>query len=75
MSTIRREISLTEFDTWGGATDTVNYLTNQELESLEDLINELFHGEGTALNDFLWFETEMIAQHLGYDSFDEIIER
>ena len=77
MITIKKEISLTDFNTWSGATDTVKHLTHEELETIEQNIIDIFPDgmTETELNDILWFERDMIAEWLGYNDFDEIIER
>lgn len=77
MITIKKEINLQDFETWSGATDTMKYLTSEEIEIIESMIVELYPEglEETQLNDILWFETELIAEWLGYNDFDEIIER
>ena len=49
-----------------------------EMQSLENLIDEIFYDElptDTEINDFVWFERDTIAQHLGYDDFDELMHR
>jgi len=74
---IYREIPLSEFDFWAGAKDTARYLTEEELEQIEQILEEIYP-EGlseTDINDLLWFEHELIAEWLGYEDFDEIIER
>ena len=77
MIIIKKEISLTDFNTWSGATDTVKYLTHEELEIIERNIIEVYPNgiNETLLNDILWFERDLIAEWLGYNDFDEIIER
>lgn len=76
---IYKEIKLTEFDFWSGAKDTVKYLTSDELDEVEVMIEEIQPDEGgftdTDINDIMWFERDMIAECLGYNDFDEIIER
>lgn len=74
---ITTEVSLVDFETWSGATDTVKYLTNSELIELETWITELYEDDltSTDVNDFLWFERDMIANYFGYDDFDELMER
>ena len=75
---IIKEESLRNFEFWAGAKDTVKYLTYDELDEIEQYIEELFDGEPvdeTAINDLFWFDDDMIAEWLGYDSFDEIMER
>lgn len=74
---IYKEESLTNFEFWSGAKDTVKYLTYEELEQIEASLEECYP-EGmdeTAVNDFFWFEDETIAEWLGYNSFDEIMGR
>jgi hypothetical protein len=38
---IYREIPLTEFEFWAGAKDTIKYLTDYELEQLEQILEDL----------------------------------
>lgn len=75
--TITTEKSLRSFEFWGGALDTVKYLTDEELDTIEEILDEL-NPEGlseTEINDTFWFGDDEIAYWLGYDSFDEIMER
>ena len=75
--TIKTETTLKNFDFWSGAKDTVKYLTESELETIESNLEELYP-EGmtdTELNDFMWFEDDTIAEWLGYNDFDEIMSR
>ena len=74
---IYREIPLTEFEFWTGAKDIVEELTDSELEQIEQILEEIYP-EGMSefeVNDFFWFERDLIAEWLGYKDFDEIIER
>jgi hypothetical protein len=74
---IYRDISLTEFDFWAGAKVTVKYLTEDELEQIEQILEDICP-EGlseTDLNDIFWFEDDLIAEWLGYENFDKIMER
>lgn len=74
---IYKEESLTNFEFWGGARDTVKYLTYQELDTIESILEDVYP-EGvdeTTINDIFWFEGDAIAEWLGYNDFDEIIER
>lgn len=54
-------------EVWSGAVDTLKTIEefNKEDELL-DLINEMFTDriEMTALNDFLWFDDELIFSYL-----------
>lgn len=72
------ETSLSNFEAWSGGRDTLmvlqNNLTTDQLNDLESFIeNEVFEGEpvtDTQLNDFLWFESDTIASHFGYDDWE-----
>ena len=74
---IYREILLTEFEFWAEAQDRVKHLTNEELNRIEQILAHLYPeglSEG-ALNDFFWFEDDVIAEWLGYENFAQIMER
>ena len=73
---VYREISLREFDFWAGARDTVKYLTDDELDHIERILEEVYIQtlSETELNDLFWFESDVIASWLGYRDFDELIE-
>lgn len=75
--TIKTDTTLKNFDFWSGAKNTVKYLTESELDTIESYLEELYP-EGmtdTELNDFIWFENDTIAEWLGYNDFDEIMNR
>jgi len=74
---IYREIPLTEFEFWAGGKQTVEELTEDELDQIEQILEEIYPEgmEETEVNDFFWFERELIAEWLGYEDFDEIMER
>lgn len=64
---------------WSEAQQTVKYLTDDEIEQILDIYESSFDLDeyitDTELNGFFWFETETIAEWLGYESFDEIMNR
>lgn len=75
--TITTEKSLRSFEFWSGALDTVKYLTDEELDTIEEIFEEL-NPEGlseTEINDTFWFGDDEIAYWLGYDSFEDIMKR
>ena len=74
---IYTEKSLNEFDFWSGAKDTVKYLTEDEINLIENILEDSFPDgmDETEINDFFWFEDDTIAEWLGYSSFDDIINR
>lgn len=62
--------------TWSGARDTLIDLTWEQITTVRSYLEELYP-EGitmTDLNDFLWFERDTIAEWLGYNSYDELLE-
>jgi hypothetical protein len=71
------EESLDNFEAWSGGKDTLDTLREKgDVDSVECLIEELasMSEEGwsdTNINDFLWFERDSIAQHLGYSDWEE----
>ena len=70
------EKSLSDFDAWSGGKDTKNALTEDQLEQVEDLIGEFFSDDNTPtatqINDFLWFDRDFIAQHLGFSDWEHL---
>lgn len=74
---IYTEQSLRNFEFWSGAKDTAKYLTLDELDTIEECLEECYpDGIGeTELNDIFWFEDDMIAEWLGYNDFEEIMNR
>ena len=74
---IYKEERLRNFEFWSGACDRVKYLTDEELDTIESILEEC-NPEGmteTEINDFFWFEEDTIAEWLGYSSFDEIMDK
>lgn len=67
--------SIRNFNFWSGARDTVNDLTWEDFDILEPLIEEMFGGEveDVDLNDFFWFERDIIASWLGYEDYEELM--
>ena len=71
------ETDLHSFEAWSGGRDTLVELTFEQINQLDEAVSEMY-SEGideTELNDFLWFERDYIAEILGYENFDEIINR
>lgn len=66
---IIQEIPLQAFHPWSGAKDTFEVLTDEELNELEMILEDIYP-EGmteTQLNDILWFERDWIAEVLDSD--------
>ena len=72
-----KEQAFTDFEFWAGAKDKVKYLTDDELNQIESILEDCYPDgmSETEVNDFFWFEDETIAEWLGYESFDDIMER
>ena len=74
--TIYREEGLRDFEFWSGARDTVAYLTDEELDTIETELESLYP-EGldeTTVNDFFWFDDDTIAEWLGYPDFETLMD-
>ena len=68
------ELDLNNFKSWGGATDTLATLTYDQVKQLESMMEECWGDEAdeTSVNDFLWFDTDVIAEWLGFKSWEEL---
>ena len=63
---------------WSGAADTLEDLTDEQIETIFQYLEETEGEEGmslTSLNDFFWFERDTIAEWLGYSSYEQLMER
>ena len=77
---IYKEISLADFEAWSGAVDTMDTLRKLEDETganvfdiLEACIDDMGEGvDETTVNDILWFETDTIAEWLGYEDWEAL---
>lgn len=68
------EEHLWDFEFWCGAKSTFKMLTGQEAKLIEDILEELYP-EGlteTELNDIFWFDSDWIAEIVGYKDFEEM---
>lgn len=74
---IRMEIGINElYDmSWSGGKDTLDDIFEHDKEEeLMNLLEEVFFDEipsDTEVNDFLWFERDMIYEHCGLDENGE----
>lgn len=71
---IYTEKSLTDFEFWSGARQTAELLTDEELDTIETMLEEIYPDgmDETEINDFFWFEDDTIADWLGYDDFETL---
>ena len=71
------ECSLENFPAWQGGKDTLEVLIKKgDCEEVERFIESSYCDEAdaptdTSINDFLWFERDFIAEHLGYSNWEE----
>lgn len=73
--TIVTEQSLRDFRFWSGARSTVQYLTWDDLDTIEDILeSDGCTYTDTDINDMFWFEDDLIAEWLGYRDFEELME-
>ena len=72
--TIDQEMSANDFVFWSGARDTVKELTDDQLDEVWNMLEEMYPdgAEDTEVNDFFWFEEDTIAEWLGFDSFEKL---
>lgn len=72
---IYEEKSLADFSFWCGAVETARMLTRRDFEVVEKVLEETGDDwSDTEINDLFWFDGEDIAQMLGYDSWEELVE-
>lgn len=74
---IYTENSLSNFEFWSGAVDRVKYLTDDELDTIEAILEDVYPDgmDETQINDLFWFEEDWIAEMLGYEDFEAIMHR
>jgi hypothetical protein len=74
---IYTEERLRNFEFWSGARDTVEYLTDEELDTIEAILEDSYPDgmDETDINDLFWFEDDLIAEWLGYENFEAIMYR
>ena len=71
---ISYELDLNRFETWSGATDTIDKIKEFGLiDELEMLLEDIFPdgASKTEINDMLWFESEYIFECLGISEEEE----
>jgi hypothetical protein len=73
---IQSEQNLRSFSFWAGAADHVKYLTWGQLDELEEILEDIYPDglDDTTLNDIMWFDEDIVAEWLGFESFEELME-
>ena len=76
--TMTIEKKLRDFHFWGGAATNAAKLTDDELDTLEIVIEEFSEGRDpwttTEINDIFWFDFENILEWIGLD-YEEVMAR
>lgn len=70
------EINLYDFEFWGEAKHTIEYLTIGDFEQIEEYLEDCFPDgiDATTLNDIFWFEEDTIAEILCYPDFETLMK-
>lgn len=73
---IYAEKDLRDFEFWSGAKDRAQYLTDAELNTIENELEAIYPDglSGTELNDLFWFEFDWICSLIGTTEA-EVFER
>ena len=60
---------------WSGAKSWVEDLTDDEIDTIIDILNDEYPDgiDETTLNDFFWFEPDTYAQWLGYADAEDML--
>lgn len=73
---ITMEMSLYNFETWGGAVDTLERIKEAGLcDELEEYLEQLYPDgiDETTLNDILWFDADDILEALELPTDDAVV--
>lgn len=73
---VTKDINLRDHEPWSGAVSTMKHLTYEQMNHLEFILDELYPDgmTETQLNDILWFETDWIAEMLGYADWEALLD-
>ena len=71
---IHKETKLQDFEFWCGAVDRVKELTWEQLNRIEEVLKEIYPNgiDETQLNDIFWFDEDIIAEWLGFETFEDL---
>ena len=73
---VYQEQSLQNFEFWGGASDTINALTYEQINTIEAILEDLYPDglDATTLNDIFRFEEDWLAELLGFEDFEDLVK-
>ena len=74
---IKKGICLENFEFWSGAKYIANLMKSDDFAVIEELLEELYPDgmEEMEVNDFFWFDGDTIAQALGYEDEEDMLEK
>lgn len=70
---IYAEKALRDFKFWAGAKENASKLTDEQLDAVESILEDLYPEgmEETAINDIFWFEFDQIQEWLGMETEED----
>lgn len=74
--TYKTNSSLANFPFWSGAKYTASLLTVKEFDIIESNLEDIFCDRipsDTDINDLFWFDFDMIAEWIGYESEEDFL--
>jgi hypothetical protein len=74
---VHTEVSLANFQFWGGAKDFAQELTIEDLEQIEFVLEDIYPDgmDETLVNDIFWFETDWLCECLGYEDYEDFLKQ
>lgn len=73
---IYKEVELQDFEFWGGAISTIDELTEEQVQTIWEGLEETAAEPMTEtdINDFFWFDTDTIAAWLGFADWEDFLQ-
>lgn len=70
---IYAEKALRHFKFWAGAKDNASELTDEQLDAVESILEDIYPEgmEETTINDLFWFEFDRIQEWLGMETEED----
>lgn len=70
---IYAEKALRHFKFWAGAKDNASELTDEQLDAVESILEDIYPEgmEETTINDLFWFEFDRIQEWLGIETEED----
>lgn len=70
---IYAEKALRDFEFWGGADSNASELTDEQLDAVESILEDIYPEgmEESAINDLFWFEFDTVLEWLGMETEED----